>query len=93
MAVQGDKLKKWLSRLNNGNAQGEYYLTDIIEMAVAEHINIITNQPETVDEVLGVNDRIQLSHLERVYQQEQANKLMEQGVSLKDPMRFDLRGS
>lgn len=93
MAVQGDKLKKWLSRLNNGNAQGEYYLTDIIEMAVADHINIITNQPETVDEVLGVNDRIQLSHLERVYQQEQANKLMEQGVTLKDPMRFDLRGS
>ena len=93
MAVQGDKLKKWLGRLNNGNAQGEYYLTDIIEMAVADHINIITNQPETVDEVLGVNDRIQLSHLERVYQQEQANKLMEQGVTLKDPMRFDLRGS
>ena len=93
MAVQGDKLKRWLGRLNNGNAQGEYYLTDIIEMAVADHIDIITNQPETVDEVLGVNDRIQLSHLERVYQQEQANKLMEQGVTLKDPVRFDLRGS
>jgi bifunctional UDP-N-acetylglucosamine pyrophosphorylase/glucosamine-1-phosphate N-acetyltransferase len=93
MAVQGDKLQKWLSQLNNGNAQGEYYLTDIIEMAVADHTNIITNQPETVDEVLGVNDRIQLGHLERVYQQEQANKLMEQGVTLKDPMRFDLRGS
>lgn len=93
MAVQGDKLKKWLSKLSNNNAQGEYYLTDIIEMAVADQVTIITNQPETVDEVLGVNDRIQLSHLERVYQQEQANILMAQGVTLKDPMRFDLRGS
>ncbi|MFZ2313551.1 MAG: bifunctional UDP-N-acetylglucosamine diphosphorylase/glucosamine-1-phosphate N-acetyltransferase GlmU [Methylobacter sp.] len=93
MAVQGDKLKKWLSKLSNNNAQGEYYLTDIIEMAVADQVTIITNQPETVDEVLGVNDRIQLSHLERVYQQEQANLLMAQGVTLKDPMRFDLRGS
>ncbi|MDD5412255.1 MAG: bifunctional UDP-N-acetylglucosamine diphosphorylase/glucosamine-1-phosphate N-acetyltransferase GlmU, partial [Methylobacter sp.] len=93
MAVQGDKLKKWLGKLSNNNAQGEYYLTDIIEMAVADQVTIITNQPETVDEVLGVNDRIQLSHLERVYQQEQANILMAQGVTLKDPMRFDLRGS
>ncbi len=93
MAVQGDKLKKWLNRLNNNNAQGEYYLTDVIEMAVADGINIVTNQPETADEVLGVNNRIQLSHLERVYQQEQAYQLMEQGVTLIDPARFDLRGS
>lgn len=93
MAVQGQQLKKWLSQLNNSNAQGEYYLTDVIEMAVADQINIVTSQPETEDEVLGVNNRIQLSHLERVYQQEQANCLMEQGVTLKDPMRFDQRGS
>jgi len=93
MAVQGDKLKKWLNRLNNNNAQGEYYLTDVIEMAVADGITIVTNQPETADEVLGVNNRIQLSHLERVYQQEQAYQLMEQGVTLIDPARFDLRGS
>jgi len=93
MAVQGKQLKKWLSQLNNSNAQGEYYLTDVIEMAVADRINIVTSQPETEDEVLGVNNRIQLSHLERVYQQEQANSLMEQGVTLKDPMRFDQRGS
>ena len=57
MAVQGDKLKKWLRQLNNNNAQGEYYLTDVIEMAVADGITIVTNQPETVDEVLGVNNR------------------------------------
>jgi bifunctional UDP-N-acetylglucosamine pyrophosphorylase / glucosamine-1-phosphate N-acetyltransferase len=93
MAMQGEQLKKWLSRLTNDNAQGEYYLTDVIEMAVADGIAIITSQPETVDEVLGVNNRIQLSHLERVYQQEQAKQLMELGVTLIDPARFDLRGS
>jgi bifunctional UDP-N-acetylglucosamine pyrophosphorylase / glucosamine-1-phosphate N-acetyltransferase len=93
MAVQGNKLKKWLNQLSNHNAQGEYYLTDIIEMAVADQITIITTQPESVDEVLGVNNRIQLSHLERVYQQEQAITLMERGVTLMDPARFDLRGT
>ena len=93
MAAQGKQLKKWLNQLNNNNAQGEYYLTDVIEMAVADGIAIVTNQPETVDEVLGVNNRIQLSHLERVYQQEQACRLMEQGVTLIDPARFDFRGS
>jgi bifunctional UDP-N-acetylglucosamine pyrophosphorylase/glucosamine-1-phosphate N-acetyltransferase len=93
MAVQGSQLKRWLSRLKNHNAQGEYYLTDIIEMAVAEQISIVTSQPETEDEVLGVNDRNQLSHLERVYQAEQAKALMTQGVTLYDPARFDLRGS
>jgi bifunctional UDP-N-acetylglucosamine pyrophosphorylase/glucosamine-1-phosphate N-acetyltransferase len=92
MAVQGKPLKKWLSQLNNCNVQGEYYLTDVIEMAVADHFLIVTSQPETEDEVLGVNNRIQLSHLERVYQQEQANSLMERGVTLRDPLRFDLRG-
>ncbi|MDP3838561.1 MAG: bifunctional UDP-N-acetylglucosamine diphosphorylase/glucosamine-1-phosphate N-acetyltransferase GlmU, partial [Methylococcales bacterium] len=93
LAVHGDKLKQWLTRLGNNNAQGEYYLTDVIEMAVADGINIITSQAETEDEVLGVNNRLQLSHLERVYQQQQANELMEQGVTLIDPARFDLRGS
>jgi len=93
MALQGRPLKKWLNQLGNNNAQGEYYLTDVIEMAVADGFSVVTNQPETVDEVLGVNNRIQLSHLERVYQQEQANRLMELGVTLRDPLRFDLRGS
>ena len=93
MAVQGQQLKKWLGQLGNNNAQGEYYLTDVIEMAVADGIAVITSQPISVDEVLGVNNRIQLSHLERVYQTEQADLLMEQGVTLMDPARFDLRGS
>lgn len=93
LAVQGDKLKQWLTRLGNNNAQGEYYLTDVIEMAVADGISIITSQADSEDEVLGVNDRIQLSHLERVYQLQQARNLMEQGVTLIDPARFDIRGS
>jgi len=93
LAVQGKHLKKWLSKLSNSNAQGEYYLTDIIEMAVADQITVITNQPDSADEVLGVNNRQQLAHLERVYQLEQATNLMELGVTLIDPSRFDLRGS
>jgi len=93
LAVQGKHLKKWLSKLSNSNAQGEYYLTDIIEMAVADQITVITNQPDSADEVLGVNNRQQLAHLERVYQLEQAINLMELGVTLIDPSRFDLRGS
>ncbi len=93
MAVQGDKLKSWLSQLKNNNAQGEYYLTDIIEMAVNNKIEIITNQPSSEAEVMGVNNRMQLSHLERVFQQEQAHNLMERGITLRDPSRFDLRGS
>jgi bifunctional UDP-N-acetylglucosamine pyrophosphorylase / glucosamine-1-phosphate N-acetyltransferase len=93
MAVKGGNLKSWLSQLKNNNAQGEYYLTDVIEMAVGEKIKVITNQPSTEDEVMGVNNRMQLSHLERVFQKEQADSLMEQGVTLRDPLRFDLRGS
>lgn len=93
MAVKGNKLKSWLNGLKNNNAQGEYYLTDIIEMAVSEGIRVVTNQPASEDEVLGVNNRMQLSHLERVFQQGQALKLMEQGVTLRDPSRFDLRGT
>ncbi len=93
LAVQGGQLKKWLAQLGNNNAQGEYYLTDVIEMAVADKVDVITSQPDTVDEVLGVNNRVQLSHLERVYQLEQAQVLMEQGVTLLDPARFDIRGS
>jgi bifunctional UDP-N-acetylglucosamine pyrophosphorylase/glucosamine-1-phosphate N-acetyltransferase len=93
MAVQGVKLKKWLNQLGNHNAQGEYYLTDVIEMAVSDGVDISTSQPESVDEVLGVNNRIQLSYLERIYQQEQAYSLMERGMTLLDPARFDLRGS
>lgn len=92
MAVKGASLKKWLSQLQNSNAQGEYYLTDIIEMAVNEGLLVVTSQPESEEEVLGVNNREQLSQLERAYQLDQAKMLMEHGVTLKDPYRFDNRG-
>jgi bifunctional UDP-N-acetylglucosamine pyrophosphorylase/glucosamine-1-phosphate N-acetyltransferase len=93
LAVQGKALKKWLSQLDNNNAQGEYYLTDIIALAVADGFEIATSSPKNEDEVLGVNDKLQLAHLERVYQLQQAQNLMRQGVTLRDPNRFDLRGS
>ncbi len=92
LATQGKKLKIWLSRLGNNNAQEEYYLTDVIEMAVNDGLVIKTSQPETIDEVLGINNRQQLSHLERVYQGQQADKLMAAGVTLRDPARLDVRG-
>ncbi len=92
IATPGNLLKQWLSRLENSNAQNEFYLTDIIEMAVNDGITVNTIQAETQDEVLGVNDRCQLAHLERVYQIEQAQILMEQGVTIRDPSRIDVRG-
>jgi bifunctional UDP-N-acetylglucosamine pyrophosphorylase/glucosamine-1-phosphate N-acetyltransferase len=93
LAVKGKQLKSWISRLDNSNAQQEFYLTDVIEMAVNDGIDVKTSQPESIDEVLGVNNRKQLSHLERVYQAEQADKLMELGVTLLDPARVECRGS
>ena len=92
LACKGSQLKQWLGRLSNNNAQNEYYLTDIIEMAVEDGLSIETTQAGSADEVLGVNNRNQLAHLERVYQNEQALKLMEHGVTLRDPSRIDVRG-
>jgi len=93
LAVQGGKLKEWLGRLKNNNAQGEYYLTDIIAMAVNDGIEVKTSQANAVEEVEGINNRIQLARIERYYQRQQAEQLMTAGVTLKDPARFDLRGS
>ncbi|QPK62326.1 bifunctional UDP-N-acetylglucosamine diphosphorylase/glucosamine-1-phosphate N-acetyltransferase GlmU [Methylomonas sp. LL1] len=92
LACKGKQLKNWLSRLSNNNAQNEYYLTDIIEMAVDDGLTIETTQADSQDEVLGVNNRSQLAHLERVYQLQQAEMLMEKGVTLRDPNRTDVRG-
>lgn len=92
MAVNGGLLKKWLNRLENNNVQNEYYLTDIIEMAVRDGIEVVSAQTDSEDEVLGVNNRMQLAHLERVFQSDRATELMEQGVTIMDPARFDLRG-
>ncbi|WP_347988181.1 bifunctional UDP-N-acetylglucosamine diphosphorylase/glucosamine-1-phosphate N-acetyltransferase GlmU [Methylomonas sp. AM2-LC] len=92
LALNGQRLKQWLARLSNNNAQNEYYLTDIIEMAVADGLIVNTTQALSQDEVLGVNNRSQLAHLERVYQLEQAENLMRLGVTLRDPQRIDVRG-
>ncbi len=90
--VSNAKLHEWLPKLSNDNAQGEYYLTDIVAMALADGLEIASIQPELAFEVEGVNDRVQLAALEREFQAHQAKRLMQQGVHLIDPNRFDLRG-
>ena len=92
LAVPGERLGDWLGRLSNSNAQGEYYLTDVIAMAVADGLVVATEQPLDAMEVQGANDRRQLAELERHYQLRAAHRLMAQGVTLRDPARFDLRG-
>ena len=92
LVANGASFKRWLNKLSNNNAQGEYYITDIIAMAHAEGHKIATVHPARLSEVEGVNNRLQLSRLERVYQQEQAERLLLEGVMLMDPARFDLRG-
>ncbi|TWI57691.1 bifunctional UDP-N-acetylglucosamine pyrophosphorylase/glucosamine-1-phosphate N-acetyltransferase [Pseudomonas duriflava] len=92
LAVPGVRLGDWLSRLSNSNAQGEYYLTDVIAMAVGDGLRVATAQPEDAMEVQGANDRKQLADLERHYQWRAAQRLMTQGVTLMDPARFDVRG-
>ena len=86
-------LHRWLPKLSNNNVQGEYYLTDIVEMAVKDGLHIGSVQPEYEFEVEGVNDRLQLATLERRFQAYQAEQLLKAGVTLTDPARFDLRGS
>jgi bifunctional UDP-N-acetylglucosamine pyrophosphorylase/glucosamine-1-phosphate N-acetyltransferase len=86
------RLKKWLPQLQNKNAQGEYYLTDVVAMAVKEAINVHAVHPENQTEICGINDRIQLAQAERFYQRKQADMLMRQGVTLIDPARVDIRG-
>ena len=93
LVAMGGDLKRWLANLSNDNAQGEYYLTDIIEAAHSEGKSIEAVHPQQAVEVEGVNNRVQLAQLERAYQLMQAEKLLEQGVMLRDPARFDLRGS
>ena len=92
MVLPNPRLAGWLDELNNGNAQGEYYLTDIVAMAIEDGLEVASVEPEMAFEVEGVNDRVQLAALEREYQAFQAKQLMQQGVHLIDPSRFDLRG-
>jgi len=92
LAVKGKLLKQWLQQLQSNNAQGEYYLTDIIAMAVEDGITVSTQSPISEIEILGVNDKKQLAFLERAFQQRQAEQLMENGATLLDPARVDIRG-
>ena len=91
--VSNAKLHEWLPKLSNNNAQGEYYLTDIVAMAIADGLEVASVEPQLAFEVEGVNDRVQLAALEREFQNFQAKQLMQQGVHLIDPTRFDLRGN
>lgn len=93
MAAPTAQLRQWLSRLTNDNAQKEYYLTDVVAMAVADGVPVVAVQPVDETEVLGINSPAQLADLERRFQRQQADTLMEAGVRLADPARFDLRGT
>jgi bifunctional UDP-N-acetylglucosamine pyrophosphorylase/glucosamine-1-phosphate N-acetyltransferase len=93
LAAPTAALKRWVAALRNDNAQREYYLTDIVALAVAEGCEVVAAQPASDTEVLGVNSPAQLAELERRLQRQQAEALMEAGVRLADPARFDLRGT
>jgi bifunctional UDP-N-acetylglucosamine pyrophosphorylase/glucosamine-1-phosphate N-acetyltransferase len=92
MAAPTAELARWLGALKNDNAQAEYYLTDVVASAVSDSVPVVAVQAASVDEILGVNSPAQLADLERRYQRAQAERLMEAGVRLADPARFDLRG-
>ncbi len=92
MVLPTAHLHGWLSKLKKQNAQGEYYLTDVVSLALADHMTVDALKATEAWEILGVNSRAQLARLERIYQGQCANRLLEQGVTLVDPMRFDVRG-
>jgi bifunctional UDP-N-acetylglucosamine pyrophosphorylase/glucosamine-1-phosphate N-acetyltransferase len=92
MVAPTARLKTWLANLSNDNAQSEYYLTDIVALAVADGVAVASAQPDDVAETLGVNSKLQLAELERLLQLQTARRLLEQGVTLADPARIDVRG-
>ena len=92
LALQSSQLRDWLPKITNNNAQGEYYLTDLVAIARKAGVEVISVNPESATEVEGVNNRVQLSQLERAHQRQLAEVLMESGTSLADPARFDQRG-
>ena len=92
LAAPTAQLRDWLARITNDNAQGEYYLTDVVALAVADGVAVRAAQPSAPWETLGVNSRVQQAGLERAWQREQARRQLEAGVTLADPERFDQRG-
>lgn len=93
LAAPTRRLQTWLAQLENKNSQGEYYLTDIVAMAVAEGVSIQAEQPADAWEVIGINSKAQLAELERTWQRAQAQQLLKRGVTLADPARIDIRGT
>jgi bifunctional UDP-N-acetylglucosamine pyrophosphorylase/glucosamine-1-phosphate N-acetyltransferase len=93
VAAQARRLKRWLSKVKNDNAKGEYYLTDAVELAVKDGVEVQTVTTPNPDEAEGINDRLQLAQAERRFQGLKAERLMRDGLHLADPARFDLRGS
>ena len=92
MVVPNQFLHNWLPKLENKNSQKEYYLTDIVKMAVTDGVKVKATNPEYAWETLGINSKVQLAALERIYQDETAGRLLDQGVTLSDPSRIDIRG-
>jgi bifunctional UDP-N-acetylglucosamine pyrophosphorylase/glucosamine-1-phosphate N-acetyltransferase len=92
LAAPTKLLRTWLKNLRNDNAQAEYYLTDIVSMAVAQGVKVDTSQPGYEWEVVGINNKLQQAELERIWQKELATRLLLQGVTLADPARLDIRG-
>jgi bifunctional UDP-N-acetylglucosamine pyrophosphorylase/glucosamine-1-phosphate N-acetyltransferase len=92
MAVPADRLRDWLSRLDNANAQGEFYLTDIVALAVADRVPVAAVQAGDPEEVMGVNDKVQLAEAEAAVRRRRVDELMEQGATVADPARVDVRG-
>ena len=92
LAAGAASLRGWLDRIDENNAQGERYLTDVIALAVGAGVDVTSISPASIQEVLGVNDRSQLAELERHYQRGQAEQLMRDGVTIMDPARLDIRG-
>ncbi|HKQ30195.1 MAG TPA: bifunctional UDP-N-acetylglucosamine diphosphorylase/glucosamine-1-phosphate N-acetyltransferase GlmU, partial [Burkholderiales bacterium] len=92
LAAPASRLRGWLGRLENRNAQREYYLTDVVGMAVADGVEIVTRQPRAVWEILGVNSKRELAEVERIHQKNAVQVLLDQGVTLRDPARVDVRG-
>ncbi|MWL55305.1 bifunctional N-acetylglucosamine-1-phosphate uridyltransferase/glucosamine-1-phosphate acetyltransferase, partial [Escherichia coli] len=93
MVIPTQYLGGWLDSLQNNNAQGEYYLTDIVARAVAAGVPVVSAQPSAEWEVAGVNSKVQLAELERRHQLNIAHALLEKGVTLMDPARIDVRGT
>ncbi|MBI2791540.1 MAG: bifunctional UDP-N-acetylglucosamine diphosphorylase/glucosamine-1-phosphate N-acetyltransferase GlmU [Gammaproteobacteria bacterium] len=91
--VPSQYLSKWIPLLNNNNQQNEYYLTDIVALAVEAKVTVVTHSPDDKHEILGINDRAQQANIERIYQQQIAKKLLHQGVMISDPHRIDVRGT